>query len=69
MIQQSATSTERVTCDVIGRKKLLAEITPDGISVWCRICHTAHVIRREVVMAAWEKGQSVQCVAPGEQVR
>jgi hypothetical protein len=68
VIQQTTAPTSRITCNAIGRAKLLAEITPDGISVWCRICHTSHVIPREQVVAAWEKGESVQCeVAQDEQ--
>lgn len=66
MIQQTTAPTQRINCEAIGRPKLLAEVTPDGISVWCRICHAAHVIPRAQVMAAWEHGESVQCVAQDE---
>jgi hypothetical protein len=66
MINQTV-PTERVTCDVIGRAKLLAEITPTGLNVWCKICKTSHFIDRARVMRAWERGESVQCeVASGD---
>ena len=68
MIQQTTAPTARINCEAIGRPKLLAEITPVGISVWCRICGTSHVIPRMVVMEAWRRGESVQCeVAANEQ--
>jgi hypothetical protein len=68
MIQQTTAPTSRINCDVIGRPKLLATITQDGIDVYCKICKRSHLIPRHVVMASWERGASVQCeVAPDEQ--
>lgn len=69
MIQQQTTAPTRINCEVIGRPKLLAEITPDGISVWCRICRQAHIIPRAQVVAAWERGESVQCESASTLVR
>lgn len=62
MIEPTTAPASRINCEAIGKPKLLAEITPDAISVWCRICKRAHLIQRETVMRAWEKGESVQCV-------
>lgn len=74
MIEQTAptaptTSSEKIiTCSVpgprnnFGKRKLLAKITPDGIKVWCKTCEKAHLLSRAEVIAAWEKGESVQCV-------
>ncbi|MBA2285825.1 MAG: hypothetical protein H0W02_10100 [Ktedonobacteraceae bacterium] len=69
IVARPTPAPQRVTCDVTGRPKLLAEITPAGITVWCRICHRAHLIPCEVVIAAWQRGVSVlHCeVAPSEQ--
>ena len=68
MIEQTeVVITHRVTCNVIGprnpyeREKLVATIVPTGIHVWCKACNAAHLISRETCMAAWEKGESVQC--------
>lgn len=55
------TERRRITCDVVGRPKLLATVTNEGISVWCKICHAVHLIPRAIVMAAWERGESIQC--------
>lgn len=73
MIQQTAAPTQYLTCDSIGTRntfgkpKLLATIDEHGISVWCKYCRAAHLIPRERVLAAWERGESVQCeVAQGE---
>lgn len=71
-IQQAPRTSqgERVTCSIpgprndFGKPKLLATITPDGISVWCKVCKTAHFISRQQCIAAWERGESVQC-SPG----
>lgn len=52
-----APTERRITCEVIGRPKLLATITPEGIWSWCRICHCAHIIPRAVVMAVWSEGE------------
>lgn len=69
MIEQSApTTTDRITCSIQGplnergHPKLLADLTPEGISVWCRRCKKSHVISKERCIAAWERGESVQCV-------
>ena len=64
MIQPTTAPTytmHRVNCEAIGRPKLLAEITPDGISVWCRICKRSHIIPRMAIIEAWEQGESVLC--------
>lgn len=69
MIQQTTAptrQTERITCDVPGplnehgAAKLLATIVPTGILVWCRHCKQAHLLERNRVMEAWERGESVQ---------
>lgn len=72
MIETSA-PTERITCAVpgprndYGNPKLIATIDAAGLWVWCRYCREPHLISRERCMAAWERGESVQCVASGEQ--
>lgn len=58
---------ERVTCSIPGpkndrgRPKLYAYLNDDGVHVWCRYCSAVHLISRERCIAAWEKGESVQC--------
>lgn len=64
MIEQIAPTT-RITCEAIGRPKLLAEITHDGLSIWCKVCKRPHFLARAVVMRAWERGESVQCENEG----
>lgn len=49
----------RITCEENG--KLIATIVPNGVSVWCMYHKRAELIPREKCIAAWEKGQSVQC--------
>ena len=65
MNEHTTAPTQRVTCDVLGRPKLLAEITRDGLSIWCKVCKRPHFLARGVVMAAWERGESVQCEHAG----
>lgn len=68
----SETATEHIiTCNIpgprnnYGKNKLVAKITEDGLYVWCKTCQDKHFLRRDVVIAAWERGESVQCeVAP-----
>lgn len=58
---------ERITCsqpgprNARGQPKPLATIEPNGIWVYCGHCNTPHFLERAVVMAAWERGESVQC--------
>lgn len=61
---------QRVTCSEpgprndLGKPKLLATITQDGLHVWCRYCRVAHLIPREQCIQAWSHGESViACVA------
>lgn len=75
MIEQTtAPTTERIiTCSQpgprnnFGKRKLLARINERGIEVWCKTCGCSHFLSRAEVMLAWEKGESVQCVASDEQ--
>lgn len=64
---QNAPQGERVTCSIPGpkndrgRAKLIATLTPEGIYIWCNYCSAKHFLSSERCIAAWEKGESVQC--------
>lgn len=64
---ETKTPATQLTCDTVGtrntfgRPKLLATIDASGIYVWCKYCREPHLISRERCMAAWERGESVQC--------
>lgn len=44
-----------------GADRLVSTIPPDGLWVFCQWCKEPHFYTREVVMAAWTHGESVQC--------
>jgi hypothetical protein len=58
--------SERIKCEVIGRPRLIATLDSDGIHVWCIYCRTSHLIEKARCIAAWEKGESVQCTGKEE---
>lgn len=66
-ITETAQTEHIVRCDQpgprnsLGKRKLVATITHDGISVYCKTCQTSHVLKKADVIAAWERGESVQC--------
>lgn len=49
----------RVTCEE--NHRLIANIDKMGIYVWCLYHKRAELIPKERCMAAWAKGESVQC--------
>lgn len=53
------TEKTRVTCEE--NHKLIATVVPEGLLVWCLYHKRAELIKREVCIAAWSKGKSVQC--------
>jgi hypothetical protein len=57
------TEKTRVTCEE--NHKLIATVVPSGLLVWCMYHKRAELIKREVCMEAWTKGQSVQCNGEG----
>lgn len=75
MIEITPASAEHIaTCDVpgprnnFGKKKLFVRVTQDGLFCWCKTCQQAHFLPRAEVMAAWERGESVQCTEDGQRV-
>lgn len=58
------TANTRITCEETHR--LLATIENSGLKVWCKYHKRAELIPKEQCMAAWAKGQSVQCTGEND---
>jgi hypothetical protein len=76
MIEQAAPTEQIITCNTpgprnnFGRPKLVLKSEnrneQDGLWAYCKTCQEPHWYSRKQVVAMWERGESVQCVAPGE---
>ena len=53
--------TVRITCDAVGRQKLFIEVTKDGLTAWCKICHIAHFVPKEQLRYAWDNTEAIFC--------
>jgi len=53
MIEASAPTERRITCVATGHEKLLVEVLPTALSVWCRICKRAEPVPRAQIERMW----------------
>lgn len=72
MIDQNVAPTalnvagDRVTVEVLGRKKLVATALPDGLSVWCKVFSSEALIPYAQLMSIPSFRSGVLAVLAGE---
>jgi len=71
MIQPTAPiriTDNRISVEVAGRKKLLADVKPEGLSLWCKVLSIASVVSYAELMSMPTFRAGVLSVLESEQV-